>query len=159
VSAPLVDVSVLRWLPAEVPVDGGAVREGLARLLARVPGATVSLAEADVSPDGSQVELAVGSVAELSVWYDAFSRATASSTGRCERRLGGQLYALGGLRWRVSLPALVELPGVRVLLVADSGEFERLPRTRLVRALCPDLPRLWAIEDREAAAAATEVAA
>ena len=54
-NAPRVDVSVLRWLPVEVPANG-AVHEGLARLIARVPVPGVRVGDADVSVDGRLVQ-------------------------------------------------------------------------------------------------------
>jgi hypothetical protein len=142
----LVDVSPLRWLPS-VEVDVAVVREAVAGLVARVPGSVWSV---DVSRDGRRVVLQVESVAALSVWYDLAGRAAGAAASR----------AGGGMAWRLELPALAELPGVHVELTTVSGEFEVLPRTALVRALCEWMPRLWAIEDREAAAAARlEVAA
>jgi hypothetical protein len=141
----LVDVSPLRWL-AE-PADVKLVREAVAGLVARVPGSVWSV---DVSLDGRKVFLQVESVAALSVWYDLAGRADGAVSSR----------AGGGMAWRLELPPLAHLPGVRVELTAVSSEFEVLPRTALVRALCEWMPRLWAIEDREAAAAARlEVAA
>ncbi|MFJ9448216.1 hypothetical protein ACIRRH_41330 [Kitasatospora sp. NPDC101235] len=137
-SAPLVDVSVLQWLPA-VSVDVAAVRDAVAGLLARVPGSVESV---DVSPDGRLVSLQVASVAALSAWSDLFGRASGGTSSR-----NG-----GGMAWFLGLPPLAELPGMRVELTAVSGEFEVLPRTALVRAMCPWMPRRWAIEDREAAA-------
>jgi hypothetical protein len=137
----LVDVSVLRWLPSDV-ADVDAVRAASAGLVARVSGGEVL--DVDVAPDGSVVRLQVASVAGLSAWYEAVGGASGATASREE----------GGLAWFVRLPALVDLPGVRVELTAVSGEFERLPRTALVRDMCPWTARMWAIEDREAAAAA-----
>ncbi|MEV8324612.1 hypothetical protein [Kitasatospora sp. NPDC056731] len=135
------------------------VQQGLRALIARVPNPGVTLNEATVSPDGSEVELTVRSVRELSSWYEVVPRATASAAGRCERRVDGQLYALGGMQWRVSLPEVADLPGVRVTLWAESGELEELPDTTLVRHLCPWEARRRAIREREAAAARRAVAA
>ncbi|MFJ5070194.1 hypothetical protein ACIQC7_27675 [Kitasatospora sp. NPDC088556] len=137
----LVDVSVLQWLPTEL-ADVAAVRHAVASLVARVPGGSVT--DVDVSPDGRVVSLQVASVAALSAWFDLAGRASGGTASR----------ELGGLSWFVRLAPLVELPGVRVELTTVSGEFEVLPRTALVRAMCPWMPRLWAIQDREAAAAA-----
>ncbi|MQS14477.1 hypothetical protein F7Q99_19965 [Streptomyces kaniharaensis] len=145
-SAPLVDVSVLRGLPE--PADVGAVRVAVAGLVARVLAGSVT--DVGVSPDGRVVRLQVASVTALSAWHDLVGRASGGVASR----------DVGGLSWFVDLPPLVELPGVRVELTAVSGEFEVLPRSALVRAMCPWMPRLWEIEDREAAAAARlEVAA
>ena len=138
-NAPLVDVSVLRWLSAG-QVDVESVRAAVFGLVARVPGAGVE--SVDVSPDGRVVSLQVASVAAMSAWYDLAGRASGAVSSR----------EVGGLAWFLRLPPLVELPNVRVELTAVSGEFERLPRTALVRALCEWAPRVWAIEDREAAA-------
>ncbi|MCG6493383.1 hypothetical protein [Kitasatospora sp. A2-31] len=145
--APLVDVSVLRWLPAEV-VDVDEVRDAVAALVAGVPGAGVE--SVDVSLDGSVARLQVADVTALAAWYEAVGGASGATASR----------DCGGLAWFVKLPPRVDLPGVRVELTTLSAEFERLPRTALVRDLCEWMPRQWAIEDREAAAAARlEVAA
>ncbi|MGA5820913.1 hypothetical protein ACPC54_23970 [Kitasatospora sp. NPDC094028] len=148
-STQAVDVSVLGWMPTDRPADVAAMHAELAVLAARVPDAGVS--EVSVSLDGTRVELAVRSVTDLSAWYDALRCGSASVASRGERRVDGQLYGLGGLHWQVLLPALVELPGVQVALTAESGEFEELPDTRLVRHLCPAEARLRAIRMREAA--------
>ncbi|NUP53415.1 MAG: hypothetical protein HOW97_39755 [Catenulispora sp.] len=143
----LVDVSPLQWLPA-VSVDVAEVRSAVFGLVARRLDAGVE--SVDVSPDGRVVSLEVADVTALSAWYDLAGRASGDVASR----------DCGGLAWFVKLPELQQLPGVRVELTAVSGEFDRLPRTALVRAMCPWMSRLWAIEDREAAAAARlEVAA
>jgi hypothetical protein len=139
----LVDVSPLRWLSE--PVDVGAVRSAVFGLVARLAGGGVE--SVDVSPDGRVVSLQVADVAALSAWYDLAGRAAGAAASR----------AGGGMAWRLELPPLAELPGVRVELATVSSEFEVLPRTALVRALCEWMPRLWAIEDREAAAAAARL--
>lgn len=143
----LVDVSVLRWLAPADQADVAAVRETVAGLVARVPG---SVTDVDVSPDGQTVSLQVVGVAALSAWHELVGR----SSGAVAQR------DCGGLAWFLRLPPLAVLPGVRVELTTVSSEFEVLPRTALVRALCEWMPRRWALEDREAAAAARlEVAA
>lgn len=124
-------------LSVVAPVDVTPVREGLAALVARVPGAGVVPEEADISRDGREVTLAVWSVRELSNWFDVAGSRSVAVSGRQERRSNGQLYGLGGLLWQVTLPELRELPGVRVRLWSESGEDEVLPDTALVRALCP----------------------
>ncbi|MEU1284967.1 hypothetical protein [Kitasatospora sp. NPDC005856] len=140
----LVDVSVLRWLPT-AGVDVAMVRGAVAGLVAAVPG---SVLDVNVAADGRTVGLQVASVAALSVWFDLVGWAS----GAVSSRDGG------GLAWHVRLPMLPGLPGVRVELTAVSGEFEVLPRTALVRAMCPWMPQRWALEDREAAAWARRAA-
>ncbi|MBV6697491.1 hypothetical protein KV557_10175 [Kitasatospora aureofaciens] len=121
-------VDLPAWSPqTERLVAEYRLREGLRALVARVEFPGVDVAEAVVSPDGSEVELTVWSVRHLSNWYDAVSRASASAGGRCERRIDGQLYALGGLRWQVSLPEVLVL-----LVVAAERRSRR--RVRSVRA-------------------------
>jgi hypothetical protein len=133
-------------LAVVAPADETPIREGLAALVARVPGAGVVVSEADVSRDGREVTLTVGSVCALSAWFDVFGSRSVGVTGRSERRGDGRLYGLGGLAWFVALPELQGLPGVRVYVVSESGEGELLPDTALVRALCP-----WAAARRAAA--------
>ncbi|MFE6500715.1 hypothetical protein [Kitasatospora sp. NPDC057738] len=139
----LVDVSVLRWLPA-VEVDLAAARVAVAGLTARVPG---SVLDVNVSSDGRAVSVQVVDVAALSIWFDLFGRAAGGTSSRDG----------GGMAWHVRL-TVPELPGVRIELTAVSGEFEVLPRTALVRAMCPWMPHRWAVEDREAAAWARRAA-
>ncbi|MFJ9771135.1 hypothetical protein ACIRVF_07820 [Kitasatospora sp. NPDC101157] len=127
------------------------LRQALGALVARVPNAVVT--EAVVSPDRSAVDLSVASVADLSVWYDTIPQAVTSAASRCERRIDGQLYALGGMQWKVSWSELAGLPGVRLTVSALSGENEELPDTQLVRHLCPYEARLRQIRVREAAVA------
>ncbi|MFD4394709.1 hypothetical protein [Kitasatospora sp. NPDC058478] len=140
----LVDVSVLRWLPAE-SVDVAEVRTAVAGLVARTPGAGVE--SVDISPNGRVVSLQVASVVSLSAWYDLAGRASGGTASR----------ETGGLSWFVRLPPFIELPDVRVELTTVSGEFEVLPRSALVRAMCPWMSRRWAVQDREAAAAAARL--
>ncbi|MGW2371775.1 hypothetical protein [Kitasatospora sp. NPDC001683] len=133
------------------------LQEALRALIARVPNSTVT--DTAISADRSTVELCVRTVDDLSVWYDSIPKATASAASRCERRVDNQLYALGGMQWKVFLPALADLPGVRVTVSTQSGENEELPDTRLVRHMCPWEARLRAIRIREAAVAALSAVA
>ncbi|MFF0409165.1 hypothetical protein ACFYUY_01850 [Kitasatospora sp. NPDC004745] len=94
------------------------------------------------TPDRQVISLEVPSVAALSAWYDLAGRASGAVASR----------ATGGLAWSLRLPPL---QGVQLELTTGSDEFEVLPRTRLVRALCEWMPRQWALQDREAAAAAS----
>ncbi|MEU4296442.1 hypothetical protein [Kitasatospora aureofaciens] len=127
------------------------LRQALGALVARVPNTVVT--ETVVSPDRSTVDLSVRSVADLGVWYDTIPRGDASAASRCERRVDGQLYALGEMQWKVSWPELAGLPGVRVTVSALSRENEELPDTLLVRHVCPQEARLREIRLREAAVA------
>lgn len=154
------EVVVSGWSPTTRSlVAEFELRAGLAAVVARVPGAGVVPSEAEVSPDGLSVTLTVWSVRELSNWYDVVGYRSAGVTGRSERRGDGQLYGLGGLAWQVALPELPELPGVRVVLKSESGEYERLPDTALVRAMCQWELRLQVAAAAEVAAAGTQVAA
>jgi hypothetical protein len=107
-----------------------------------MPGASAE--DADVSVDGRTVSLQVASVASLSSWCDVLGLKGSAMSSRDG----------GGAAWHVTLPPQAELPGVRVDLSTVSGEFEELPRTLLVRTMCPWMPRLWERADREAAALA-----
>lgn len=146
-SAPLVDVSVLRWL-SPLPVMNVPTRVG--ELVAGMPG----VVSVSVSPDGRKVGLRVDSVAALSAWRDRYGLRSAAVSSRQELRADGRWYGLGGLSWLLVLPPLVELPGVSVSLSTVSAEDEVLPDTALVRAMCPESARVRRIREREAAAAA-----
>jgi hypothetical protein len=127
-----------RTMPLPVLTHINAVMAGLAELRDRVQFPGVNLAEAEFSADGRSVTLTAWSVRELSNWYDAHRcRASASVSGRDERRADGQLYALGGLDWVLSLGDVPGVPGVSVTVWTESGEDEVLPDTALVRAMCP----------------------
>jgi hypothetical protein len=121
-------------LPVLLHLD--RVMSGLSELRSRVQFPGVALGEAEFGADGRSVTLTAWSVRELSNWYDALrDRCQAGVSSRQERRADGQLYGLGGMEWELCLGEVV--PGVRVYVESESGEFEVLPDTALVRALCP----------------------
>ena len=135
---------------AHRPTPVLAIMSGLQRLYDQVAVPGVLLHEAQLSDDGSSVELRVSGIAALSSWYDAHPRSSVSMSSRAERGADGQLYGLGGAYWLLGLGRIAD--GVRVYVTAMTDEEQVLPDSALVRAMCPWEARRRAVQAREIAA-------
>ncbi|GAA2112624.1 hypothetical protein GCM10009759_55560 [Kitasatospora saccharophila] len=129
-----------------------AIMAGLQRLYDQVAIPGVLLHEAVLSADGLSVELRVSGIAALSSWYDAHPRSSVSMGSRPGP--GETEEVRGGLYWLLSLGQVTD--GVRAYATTVTAEFEVLPDTALVRALCPWEARLRAVQAREIAAHAAK---